>query len=47
MSEIRKMDAYIRKLLTCERMHQPKADVEQLCPKKRRREKSYASGNSM
>ena len=30
MSEIRKMDAKIRKLLTCERMHHPKADVDRL-----------------
>ena len=30
MSEIRKMDAKIRKLLMCERMHHPKADVDRL-----------------
>ena len=30
VSEIMKMDAKIRKLLTCERMHHPKADVDGL-----------------
>ena len=30
MSEIRKMDAKTRKLLTMERMNHPKADVERL-----------------
>ena len=28
--EIRKLDAKIRKLLTCNRMHHPKADVDRL-----------------
>ena len=30
LSDIKKMDTKIRKLLTCNRMHHPKADVERL-----------------
>ena len=47
MSEIRKMDVKIRKLLTCERMHHPQADVDWLCVPRNKGVRGYTTGNNI